>query len=229
MSMTAQITIDWTAVRLVVFDVDGTLYDQAKLRIRMIASLLGNCLRHPSEYKLIRVISTYRHCREQLGEEESADVGRLQYEHPAAVLGLSAETVQRMVDPWIHKRSLPFLPQCRFPDVDRFISWLRQRGTTIAVLSDYPAGDKLEALGIRADIVVSGIDSEVDRLKPHPAGLEQILRVGQVEPTQALMIGDRDDRDGECARRLGVPYLLKVSKAAPDEHTFARYCDLIDS
>jgi len=54
------------------------------------------------------------------------------------------------------------------------------------VLSDYPAHGKLRALGLTADIVVSAVDSGVDRFKPSTAGLERIL--AQARPGDAMTV-----------------------------------------
>ena len=39
--------IDWTRTKAVIFDVDGTLYAQSKLRHRMLYDLLGYYTRGP--------------------------------------------------------------------------------------------------------------------------------------------------------------------------------------
>ncbi|MET0407793.1 MAG: hypothetical protein ABW006_05445 [Hyphomicrobium sp.] len=40
--------INWITVRLVVFDVDGTLNDQKALRLRMLRELIRNAVSTPS-------------------------------------------------------------------------------------------------------------------------------------------------------------------------------------
>jgi len=47
--------------------------------------------------------------------------------------------------------------------------------------------------------------------------------------SQAILVGDRDDRDGECARRAGVAYLIKTDKPVADGHQFQDYEDLVRS
>jgi FMN phosphatase YigB (HAD superfamily) len=64
------------------------------------------------------------------------------------------------------------------------------------------------ALSLEVDVMVSSTDAEVDRLKPDPKGL--ILAASKLKTPlkECLFIGDRDDKDGECARRAGMPYLI---------------------
>ena len=203
--------ISWSRLRVVVFDVDGTLYDQRPLRRRMWLALIAHCLARPREITVLRTLRLYRRLREELAEEASEAIGRLQYERPASLLGLSPEAVQLAVETWMHQRPLPLLRRCRYPGVERVFEALRASGRTIAIFSDYPAEAKLKALGLRADIAVCATDPDVQRLKPHPLGLQRVLERAGAGPEECLFIGDRDERDGACARRLGVRYLHKAA------------------
>jgi len=223
------LNLDWPQIRLVVFDVDGTLYDQSCLRRKMIRQLSLHCLRHPGDIGVLRVISTYRRCREQLADEESDRIGDLQYERPAARLGIDAEEVRRTVQDWMLERPLGHLRSCRYANVADWVTALRAQGKTVAVFSDYPATEKLRALDLGIDLVVSAVDPEVDCLKPRPQGLQRLLELTGVAPHQAVLIGDRDDRDGECARRAGVSYLIKSREPAVDGHQFQDYGHLVRS
>lgn len=196
----------WDAV---VFDVDGTLYEAGPLRRRMALELLSHTLPRPWRLGLLRRLQTFRRHRELISERELVGASRLQYELPAAELGVSPELIRAEVTEWIESRPLRHLSNCRVPGVRRFFAYLGSSGVPIAVLSDYPAAEKLRALGLEASVVVCGVDAEVDRLKPHPAGLEALLERLDAAADRCLLIGDRDDRDGECARRAGVECLLR--------------------
>jgi FMN phosphatase YigB (HAD superfamily) len=105
---------------------------------------------------------------------------------------------------------------------------LRTAGVAVAVLSDYPAADKLAALELEADILVSAVDPRVDRLKPHPRGLQRVIELAGVEPEKTVMIGDRDERDGECARRAGARWLIKAASDR-SQGFFKDYSTLLES
>lgn len=221
-------TLPWERFRLVVFDVDGTLYDQRPLRRRMTMALLRHCLRHPGDLLLLRILQTFRRQRERLAEEGAEAIGLLQYERPAALLGLSPERVQQTVETWMHDRPLPYLAACRYAGVERVLDALQASGRITAVFSDYPAEAKLQALGLRADLLVAATDPDVQRLKPHPRGLQAVLERTGVPAELCLFIGDRDERDGACARQLGVSCLLKVRPDTEDRPgAFQRYDDLL--
>lgn len=218
--------VDWRGVRAVVFDVDGTLYAQGPLRRRMVLELARACLRRPTATWEMRILSTFRKVREELAEEEAPSIGRPQYERTAARLGLPPAAVEAVVAEWIEERPLRHLAACRRAGVRRLFSALRAGGRRVGVWSDYPAPAKLRALDLAADVTVSATDPEVDRLKPQPAGLARVLELLEVPPGEALMIGDRDDRDGEAARRLDCPYLL-LSRRPRGEREFAGYPQLL--
>ncbi len=214
----------WDAV---VFDVDGTLYEQAPLRRKMVIELLGYCARRPWRVGLLKRLQMFRKEREQISEEEAENPSRAQFERPAAKLGIAPDVLRTEVAEWIERRPLRHLEACRVVGVRRFFARLRARGVRIAVLSDYPAVAKLEALGLAAELVVSGVDPGVDRLKPHPAGLRAVVARLGLPPEGCLMVGDRDDRDGECARRAGVECLLRAADGSASSGRFRTFTELL--
>jgi len=220
------IEIPWSRVRLVVFDVDGTLYDQRQLHRRICLSLMRHCVARPRDLRLLRTLQVFRRLREELAEEASQDIGRLQYERPAVQLRTSPDVVRAAVEHWMHEHPLFYLRRYRYPGIERVFEILRASGRTTAIFSDYPAEAKMRVLGLRADLYVSAIDADVQRLKPHPLGLRLILERVGATPEESLYIGDRDDRDGECARRLGVHFLLRTRNATGRSSTFHCYDEL---
>jgi FMN phosphatase YigB (HAD superfamily) len=120
--------IPWSRIRVVAFNIDGTLYDQRPLRRRMWCTLMAHCLARPRDLTVLRTLRTFRRLREELAEEASEGIGRLQYERPAALLGLSPEAVRVAVETWMHKRPLPLLGRCRYPGVERVFEALRASG-----------------------------------------------------------------------------------------------------
>ena len=212
--------LDWDRIALVVFDMDGTLYDARRLRWRMAAWLLAQALRDRS-LALPRTLVAFRRMREALAEagarvsdragaEPAAGVDflRLQYRLPAQRLGCRPAEVQAQVEAWMEQRPLRWLAACRRPGVEALFDALRAQGKRVAVLSDYPARDKLAALGLEADTVVWAGDAGVGRLKPDPRGLRQILARTGVGADRTLVVGDRADRDGAVAARVGAQAVL---------------------
>ena len=222
-----QPAVDWDRVEAVVFDVDGTLYDQRCLRGKILLDLLISCLRRPAMVQTIRRLQTFRRVREELAKRERPGIARLQFEEAARRLNCSSELLEAEVEDWIYRRPLVHLPRCRFKGVSRFFDVLRSSGRRIAVWSDYPAVEKLKVLGLEAEVVVSGQDPEVDRLKPHPAGLRQALDRLGLDPGSILVVGDRQERDAAAADRAGAPWLLKARAKRREQNQFESFEELI--
>jgi phosphoglycolate phosphatase/putative hydrolase of the HAD superfamily len=79
--------------------------------------------------------------------------------------------------------------------------------------------------------VVTTSDESVNRMKPDPLGLIILAERLRIPVESCLLIGDRDERDGECARRAGMPYLIKVRQPAKPWHfrCYKDCCEAISS
>lgn len=219
----------WEGVRAAIFDVDGTLYDQGRLRRRMALELAFHCLRQPSGVAELRILRTFRSLRERLALESGSGVEARSFERAAYACGVAPERVRDLVERWMQEAPLRHLRACRYAAVDELFTALRRRGIAIGVFSDHPAAAKLAALGLAAEVVRSATDPDVDRLKPDPRGLAVVAAGLGAAPQACLVIGDRDDRDGEAARRAGMRFLLRVSRQRPGPGSFTRFAELVDA
>src|SRR5262245_26644082 len=142
--------IDWNGIDLVAFDVDGTLYDQRSLRLRVLAEMICHvvCKRN---LRIMLIIQTYRRLRERLGEEEVANFESKLVSETASRAGCTEDLVESIVADWIERRPLRYLPACRYPGLRELFVGLRRSGKTIGILSDHPARQKMVALGLDAD------------------------------------------------------------------------------
>lgn len=209
---------------MVVFDVDGTLYAQTPLRIAMLRQLLIDALASRS-LDTLKTLRVFRQVREHLGNEPGVDFLTQQYQLTAERCRKSVEQVRDLTSEWLEKRPLPYLAACRYPLLPAIFSGLRASGKKVAAFSDYPAVDKLSALGLQASPVVCATDLQVGRLKPDPFGLLLILDQCGVVPGRALMIGDRFDRDAAAAKQAGVRALIRSTRTHPEFDTFKNFHD----
>ncbi len=211
-------------LRGVIFDVDGTLYSQRCIRRKMSLELIKFGLRNPQQLlTLLRVIYVFRKERERLRYHQpgvGVSLEEAQYLLPAQRLGVSPALVRGIVQEWIYLRPLRHLRKCKLPGVDKFLFFCRKRRLVTGVFSDYPAEQKLKALGLFPfiDAVVWTTDKRINAFKPSPKGLEVVLKELNLAPHQALYVGDRLDVDAKCAKQAGVPFVLLSSKAKAD-HT----------
>jgi FMN phosphatase YigB (HAD superfamily) len=221
--MTASGPADWDSIRLVVFDVDGTLYRQRPLRLRMARDLLLHAL--GGGYATIAVLRRFRHLREEMGEARVEGFAERLIAETAADSGRTPDEVRAIVGRWIDRHPLPYLLACRYAGLPELFAGLRRHGKTIGVLSDYPAVAKLATLELAADHIVTADDPEIGVLKPHPKGLATLIERAGASPATTLMIGDRADRDGLVGHQVGARVLLRASRPVAGWQTFARFDD----
>ena len=202
----------WASVRAICFDLDGTLYRQTPLRVRMGIILLREWVSGRVTTRDLRAISAFRRNKERarsLGACHDLDDQVLAA--TAKKIGYSIERVSALVDQWINRIPLSVLPVLRDPELPRMLERLHLRGYRLGVYSDYPVRAKLEALDLPLslfDVLIESGDPEVNALKPQSKGFEVMSRKLNVEPHAILYIGDRDSVDGVGARSAGMQFAL---------------------
>lgn len=201
-------TLDWKNIRGVIFDLDGTLYQQRPVRLRMAFKLLIHVLTHRHGCRDLLVLRHYRSNREGLAEARTINVSHIQFKATAQAFQLTEEQVAGIVHEWMDLKPLTALRIARFKDIDRMFEVLKAQGVKVGVFSDYPLTEKLQALGLVADVQCCATASDVDRLKPEPTGLIKTLDMMGLTCNECVMIGDREERDGLCAESASVPFLL---------------------
>jgi FMN phosphatase YigB (HAD superfamily) len=191
--------------KIVVLDLDGTLYSKHGMVKHMMASAI-------LEWKMMLI---ERKTRKQLrgiwkGDKDSfyhmyfatmaqghlfsQDYAKWWYE--TRYMPLMVKVIQKWHKPveWL----LPFVHQCK------------ELGVRLVVLSDYGhAKEKIQALGLDESIFDWVISApELGGLKPAAELMNRVAAKMGVQPHQCLVIGDRDDTDGELARSVNAPFVL---------------------
>jgi FMN phosphatase YigB (HAD superfamily) len=90
------------------------------------------------------------------------------------------------------------------------IAACKEKGLQMAIYSDYGCViDKLEALGIDPALFELKVSAPTyGALKPAEACTRRLLEQLNAQPETTLFVGDRDDKDGACARSVGAKFLL---------------------
>lgn len=200
-------------LKALIFDVDGTLYEQAPVRRAMLYRILRCHLANPAQgLATLRALHCYRTAHEKLrsAPPDYADVASAQVLLASKAAGIRPETLASCVARWMEQEPLPLLASWMRPGTVGLLQAARRAGLKLAVCSDYPADRKLAAMGIAGffDVVVTAQDPEVQRLKPDPRGLEVALQRLAVRNDEALYVGDRTNVDGEAAARAGIRYVI---------------------
>jgi len=192
----------------VIFDVDGTLYNQSALRKRMLKKLLTYYALRPWRSAELKVLHAFRAEREKHAGHSGGGIDQLQYQWTAEKSGAPVGAVERVVTHWMLEQPLKVLADYRFAGLQGFFGALRESGVSRAVYSDYPFKEKMQALGLDYELGVDSTMAHVDALKPDPKGIEVLMQELGIKPEFCVFIGDRDERDGECARRAGVQSII---------------------
>ena len=188
----------------VLFDLDGTLYSMRALKIRLTMGL----------WRDLAILRQLEPSRRQL-RGQSFPTGERYYEALFGELASRSGLSKEAAGGWYRDRFIPcFIRQLARHATVRsgltaLLQRLRDQGAGLAVFSDYGwVAERLQALGISPalfDILMS--TEELGALKPSPAAIQLVRQRWGLKRTAVLVVGDRQDRDGESARAAGVAYL----------------------
>ena len=188
------------------------MYDARQLRQAMAGRLIIAHLGRPfSAFRHARILLAYRRAHELLRQQQSAlSTGDEQLHLCCSLTGEAAYDVQRCITEFFDQAPLPLLARYMRRGLVDFLEIARRSGIRLGVLSDYPAREKLKAMGVLEyfDVVACTQDEHIRRLKPDPAGLNYILAALQTPASRALYIGDRPEVDVKSARAAGVPAVI---------------------
>ncbi|MFC3559012.1 HAD family hydrolase [Pedobacter jamesrossensis] len=204
-------------IKLVIFDVDGTLYDQSKLRKKMLVELIRYYILRPWKFKDLLIVYHFRKEREKKAGQQIDNLQEEQYNWCATKINLPVSRIKEVVNKWIFNFPIKYLKESTYPGVNSFFSKLEQNGILTAIYSDYDSKLKLESMNLAAALLVSSTDENINAMKPLPNGLNYILsKLNIVDKNKCLFIGDRQELDGLCAEQAGIPFLLVDKEQAKD-------------
>lgn len=202
-----------TAPRAWLCDLDGTLYRARPVKLRMAIEVLLFGLGAQ------KVLRTFRHAHEALREEIritptktfSPSPFEEQVRRTALATGKSESEVRATIGDWMIERPGRFLARAARSTLLDEIRTFRASGGKTAVVSDYPATSKLRTMGVLElfDVVVASGETEgLGRLKPSPDGYRLAAERLGVPASECVVLGDREDADGDAARALGMQFRL---------------------
>jgi HAD superfamily hydrolase (TIGR01549 family) len=188
--------------QLVIFDLDGTLYNKRRLSLRMLLHAPFDMLKMLAERKTRASMKGLYIGTEHFTPAYFDRLARGMHTSPAKA------------KQWYQERYMPLMVKLigQYQPIGEwvmpFVLECKERGVKMVVLSDYDfAQEKLQALGIDpqlCDWVVSA--PELGGLKPAAELLQLVAQQMGVAAEHCLVIGDRQDTDGDMARATGAAF-----------------------
>jgi putative hydrolase of the HAD superfamily len=216
-------------ISAVAFDLDGTLYPNYSLNIRLLPFLL----RH------FRLLLAFGRARDKIRLEQAQgrqsrglDFYSRQAQLVAEQLKKPPEEIQEKINRLIYRgwESL-FLKVRLFPHVKETLAQLRASGLKLGLLSDFPPQTKLEYLGL-ADLWDTALCTEsIGALKPAAESFIELAKALDRPPEQIIYVGNSHRYDIEGAKRAGMKAaLLNIGlpiKGNKADFTFRNYRQLL--
>ena len=214
----------------IIFDFDGTLYDNYKIGKNLISSNFFDLPKIGADRKIRKELKGKFFGNEQAFFSEY-------YKLLSAKTHMSLEKAEQ----WYQGKYMPAMIKiltkkytCQ-PGIPELFKYLDDNGIKSAVFSDYNlVYERMASVDIDPSVCKNLYSSvELGGLKPAAEPFLFIAKELGVEPARVLVVGDRDDTDGQGARNCGMQYVqLKIqgtkTKAEDVDHPLLSWNELCD-
>lgn len=188
--------MDFSRLRAIAFDLDGTLYPNFQIVLPSLRLLL----RH---FSLLRALEASRRVLRQRGKV--SDFYRQQAALVAERLRCSVEEAARLIEEVVYTEWFSLFRGFKLrPGVTQLIQSCRRWGLKTAVMSDFPIRSRLDDLGLGGLWDVAFSAEEVGALKPNPQGFEELCNRLGTQPEEVIYVGNDYAYDVVGAKRAGL-------------------------
>lgn len=187
-------------VKLVSWDIDGTLYSIGRMKWHLMRMFLNEVARGrgPGAGKELAALRRYR---ARINAARSAGGAVAEFLLKQNCREVLLEMEKRWYGPAIQKTGAR-------AGVTNVISFWAARDVPQVVLSDYEAAYKLDSLGLAGRFASIYIGERLGFVKPSPVVFQRVAADFKISTTSLLHIGDRADRDDSAARAAGCQCLI---------------------
>lgn len=174
--------VDWKKFKLLIWDLDGTLYDMAKIKRKIQQSCLFS-------FKNTRGVLNYLSVIKKLEAE------RLKGEFHVSEYQHQFDELQKFINSYLSDDLV-------LPAAKNVLDIAKVREIPQVVISDFPIADKLKRLKLDHYFIEAlGCSDELNCWKPH-VRIYQAMEDLLIEHIPFAVIGDRVDTDGELFNLL---------------------------
>lgn len=208
--------MDIEKYKSVIFDLDGTLYDNKGLPLKLILADIPN----------MWVLGAERKARKRIKGVDCQDAAGVYDALFAEMVRVKKSLTVEKARKWYQDKYMPLqvsLLHLYFPPrplVVELLEAMKARGLKVILYSDYGhETEKIAALGI-PDSLFDGVVSaaKMGGLKPCRQSMERLMASFNLDPAVTLYVGDREDTDGESAKVLNIDfYNVKTTRDSWDE------------
>jgi putative hydrolase of the HAD superfamily len=207
-------------ITAVAFDLDGTLYPNYQLNMRLLPFILREWRLLAAFGKARDTIRAGQDKGERSGEaagEPKKGIGFYEVQAALAAEYLKADPaiIRGKIETLIYRGWEPHFKKIKlFPHVLETISSFREKGLKLGLLSDFPPEKKLQNLGISElwDAVLSS--EEISALKPDARPFDALAAALKTGKEHILYVGNSARYDVAGAKRAGMKTALICSAGA---------------
>ena len=190
-------------IEAVAFDLDGTLYPNYSLNVKLIPFIL-------KEWRLLLAFGKARNIirKEQAAASVFPPVDDF-YSHQALItaglLHLPPEFIKEKIDRLMYRGWEPFFKNIKpFPHAVQTLAALRSAGLKIGMLSDFPPEIKLEYMGLSGIWDAVLCSEQCGALKPHAQCFRDLAAALALPPEKILFVGNSLHYDVAGASSAGM-------------------------
>ena len=201
------------SIQAVAFDIDGTFYPLWKTQLRVALASLSSlpfAMNYNKARQRVRTEDSFlslpplsekergeRMCRYMWDRSEDEDIEYF---------------IQKEKKVFFTRYEKSFSSIKAYDGVENVLSKLEKRGIKLGVLSDFPVGSKLKAMGIDKYFPLQLSSEDWGRYKPCLTPFEMLISQIKEEPRAILYVGDSLRKDIEGAKRAGLRTALLSKK-----------------
>ena len=205
--------LDDNSIKAVAFDIDGTFYPLWKTQLRVALASLSS----------LPFAVNYNKARQRMRTEDSflslpplSEMERgermCRYMWNRSDDGDIEFFLQKEKKVFFSRYEKSFSSIKAYDNVENVLEKLEKRSIKMGVLSDFPIGSKLKAMGIDRFFTIQLSSEDWGRYKPCLTPFEMLISKMDMEPRAILYVGDSLRKDIEGAKRAGLRTALLSKK-----------------
>jgi len=217
----------------VAFDLDGTLYPNYRLNIKLV----------PFFFKEARLLLAFNKTRKIIrleqkdGSYQHDDFYKYQAEITARILKAPVEVIYEKIERLMYRGWEPLFKNIKlFKNVIETLTDLKGAGYKLGLLSDFPPERKLEYLGLSGFWDAVNCSEYSGALKPHPLSFVKIADEMRLPPEKIIYVGNSLTYDVGGAAKVGMktawisafPLQIRKKNAPKPDFSFNNYRQLYD-